>query len=1025
MSISCVETMNAEAVVNNNKKPRNMKKKSTGETKSSSSTNYHILDKSSSYEKFLIKHKCTKDDPNGNEKTHYRMPDPEIGPYHAGAYSIPEEEYATFIDLYFKEIVSKNKYDTMVENQLANDGPFLVDIDLHFDVNQTTRVYTFDHIEELIDKYLECFLEIYQFNDETSFKVFILEKDNLNLNTEKDYVKDGIHIIFGVQIEKKTKSIITEKIKKEIKEIWSDFPLKNNEWENVLDDAVTSGSSGWQLLNSKKSKHEAYKLTHVFEISYEEGEVNNEDETETEDEDSKKKSGGLIKHEIDTSPFLTSSSGFIEMTARYKEYPSYFYKTTFLSYLKQLEEKEKTKVKKNAGGNGNSNTSDDSFTDNYSLDDILNIQNSQELDSYVDKFLKNNNNEKEIVFKEIYGYIMTLPSSYYGDSSYTKWIRVCWALKHISSKLFIVFLKFSSQAGNFSYPTSIVDTYDHWKNSDTNKEKILTIRSIMFWSRTEAPEEYKKVREESLNYYIDLTMGVAENYSEECLKFLGKCSDYDIARVVYHYLKDEFVCVNITKNIWYRFVSHRWVENDSGTTLRKYISTDIYKFYSNLMNGFGYELAAEIGKEDQNEKKIKSLGFKMTRASDIMLRLKTTTDKRNIMMESRDLFYDSTFYEKLDCNTKLLCFKNGVYDFNAKMFRDGYPEDYISMSTNINYIQYEKAMRQTQIVDEINDFMQKLFPEKELLQYMWDHLSSTLLGDSKNQTFNMYIGCGQNGKSVLVSFMEKVLGQYKGDVPLSLITDKRGKVGGVSPEIVELKGIRYAVMQEPSKGDKINEGIMKSITGSDPIMGRAPYQVQTVHYEPQFKLVVCSNELMEIVSQDHGTWRRIRVVEYKSLFVENPVQNDPQKPYQFKLDKDIKEKFNSWKEVFASMLVKRVNETGGNVKDCEQVLKASNDYKNSQNYCAEFVSEKIIKSDMAVLKKEHFTALFCEWFTQNRGGKPTIHNIQDAVKYMTLNYAYDKPNTLWKGAMVKTCIPVYSTIQENLEVEDDFELEEI
>lgn len=124
-------------------------------------------------------------------------------------------------------------------------------------------------------------------------------------------------------------------------------------------------------------------------------------------------------------------------------------------------------------------------------------------------------------------------------------------------------------------------------------------------------------------------------------------------------------------------------------------------------------------------------------------------------------------------------------------------------------------------MEEIKDFMKKLFPVVELHKYMWDHLASTLLGTCKEQTLNMYVGIGQNGKSVLVNLMEQVLGDYKGDVPLSLLTQQRVKIGGVSPELVQLKGVRYAVIQEPSKGDKINEGIMKQLTGGDPIQARS------------------------------------------------------------------------------------------------------------------------------------------------------------------------------------------------------------
>ena len=59
---------------------------------------------------------------------------------------------------------------------------------------------------------------------------------------------------------------------------------------------------------------------------------------------------------------------------------------------------------------------------------------------------------------------------------------------------------------------------------------------------------------------------------------------------------------------------------------------------------------------------------------------------------------------------------------------------------------------------------------------------------------------------------------------------------------------------EPSKGDKINEGIMKEITGGDPIQGRALFKDTNI-FVPQFKLVVCTNTLFEISSNDDGTWR--------------------------------------------------------------------------------------------------------------------------------------------------------------------------
>jgi phage/plasmid-associated DNA primase len=259
----------------------------------------------------------------------------------------------------------------------------------------------------------------------------------------------------------------------------------------------------------------------------------------------------------------------------------------------------------------------------------------------------------------------------------------------------------------------------------------------------------------------------------------------------------------------------------------------------------------------------------------------------------------------------------------------------------------------------------------------------------------MYIGIGQNGKSVLINLMEHVLGEYKGNVPLTLITQQRTKIGGVSPEIVQLKGIRYAVMQEPSKGDKINEGIMKQLSAGDDLSGRAPYMSETISFKPQFKLVVCSNEFLEIKTQDHGTWRRIRVVDFESLFTENPKQHDPEKPYQFKLDKNITEKFGRWKEVFASMLVNIVFKTSGNVPDCEKVMSSSNSYRQGQDIFSEYLQDKIMKHPNGCITKGQLSSDFNEWYSLNYGsGKRP--NVKDLTSAMDKKYCKNIKG-IWNG----------------------------
>jgi hypothetical protein len=549
--------------------------------------------------------------------------------------------------------------------------------------------------------------------------------------------------------------------------------------------------------------------------------------------------------------------------------------------------------------------------------------------------------------------------------------------------------------------SSIPELCDMWKKFDNRGQNGLTKLSLMHWARTDAKEAYEQVRRNTIDYFIEQTINAPSTSKNDDR---GGAGDFDLANVLYQLYKHEFVCVSVKANIWYQYKNHRWQEIDSGTTLRKAISIQLRDLYNqksiDLMNRMTSENNGQAATEQLNgngsdDEPGKSRSHRIL---NICQRLSRTNDKKNIMTEAKELFYDGNFLSSLDINPYLLCFKNGVFDFKDKVFRRGFPEDNISMCTGIEYNELSPFVHQS-VMDEINDFMRKLFPEPQLCEYMWDHLASTLVGTSPNQTFNMYIGIGQNGKSVLVNLMEKVLGEYKGDVPLTLVTEKRGKVGGLAPEIVQLKGKRYAVMQEPAKGDRINEGMMKQLTsGKDPIQGRAPYMPQTISFLPQFKLVVTCNVLLEIKSNDHGTWRRIRTVPFKSLFTENPVQGDKEKPYQFVIDKYIDEKFDTWAPVFAAMLVKRVCETNGEVKDCSIVDEKSKEYRKSQDYLSEFVSDRIVRCDSKFVKKMELNNEFSLWYASNYGGRGP--SPKDLHEYMDKMFGRQQ-NQMWSGIKIK------------------------
>ena len=124
-------------------------------------------------------------------KKHSKKPDNSLGPshtrigdsktnIHGGSYYIPDNEWDIFMKHYWKDIVSKNKQEYLTEKQLSDHCPIAVDIDLHFAYDLEKRVYDTDHLDDLVDIYLAKINDIYHFDENSAFSIFLFEKDNVN-----------------------------------------------------------------------------------------------------------------------------------------------------------------------------------------------------------------------------------------------------------------------------------------------------------------------------------------------------------------------------------------------------------------------------------------------------------------------------------------------------------------------------------------------------------------------------------------------------------------------------------------------------------------------------------------------------------------------------------------------------------------------------------------------------------------------------------------------------------------------------
>lgn len=870
---------------------------------------------------------CRLDAKNSSAHTHTRIGCRKENLYGGSFDFSNSKDYHKFIEMYKKHVFVEKKLAYYTEKQLDTGGPVLVDFDLKYEPKKE-RQYTCGNLFRIARLYIEMLNTIYDITD-TTIMIYMFEKKNVV--HKENMTKDGIHMLIGIGVDRVVQVHLRELVLAKIKDTVH-IPNLINEWEMIIDESVTSGKSNWQLFGSRKPKCKPYKLSMILRCHISgEGEIN-------------------IQEDMNKFDIIKS---FDLLSARYTGNPTYPVRTECHIKTKQYKIDKPINIPKIISPP--SVMGEKYITCEAELDAILEeLFMTYEVQSLSVTMQKKKTTRENVDVRELYKYVMSLPSKFYEEGSYDRWMRVCWALKNTSDDLFPIWVKMSSQKESFSYYEDVPKMRQWWDRSKMpHNSTPLTYKSIRYWSQHYSPELYQEITDDSTERLIQKML-------------TRQINETDIAGILHRMFKDRFVCCDIQHNIWYEFNGNRWRKMDAGTGLRNTISTILHdKFWKFVMSN------QQIMNSLPSDTDMTALEEQTKKMSEICNHILRTHNKKSIMYEAQHNFKDDQFLRMMDTNPYLMCFNNGVYDFHTNEFRQGRPDDYISMCTNISYrpINYSDP-EELEIISEINDFFEQLMPNDEFREYMWNYLSSCLIGINKQQAINIWIGKGCNGKTKLVELMQSVLGDYYGTMPVALITQSRVQLGGTCSEIAQLRGVRLAVMQEPSQGDKINDGVLKQYTGGDQINARELYQ-QAMTYTPQFKISMCTNTLPQIRSTDDGIWRRIRTIYFESKFTEKPYEDErfprEQYPYQFPIDRDIEHKFNRWSGIFMAMLIERVMKNNGNVIESELVMKYSMAYRDDQDVFADFFRSCIRRDTNSKIMKTEVSEHFRQWYTQHYG----------------------------------------------------------
>ena len=853
-------------------------------------------------------------------------------------YNVPEKKIPKMFKLL--EICRRNKQRMMfTEKQQEMSG-----IMLDFDIYQDTEANQINDeiLHNLCLKLIELLMKILNFKDakKETFYIGITRRPRITYNEEKECYKDGFHLIIpSIKVTRGVKRVIINKMLKSsaLDNIMAEVTPANikvsgeqYQHKHYLD-TMSASVPTFFIGSSTKKGHAPYILTHIYEAT-----VN-----------FNTKFIMLVKNDK-----LRSSEDFnvcYEFSLNY-ECPNGVIRKVAYDAIDSINA-DITELSKNQ-------RSEDELQKNFgelSMHSMHDMQ-LQELKDLLD-----------ILSPERYEY-------------YEKWYLVICALANGSPSYKSLAEYFSRKSKKFRYS----DFEKFWNQAlrgPPKTRKCVSVGSIHHWAKLDNKERYDELRKDTVRQV--LYKKVYESYKE------GILNHADVADLLVRLLKHKYVTdkpKNGKKRVWYEFVDeedqridgelYKWRvwEEEQPVNMSKYLSSRLPALFEKVLK------SAKKNYDDASGEIAKYYYKVLTNLKATMRKLGDRQFKRSVIDEAALHFSQCGFAELLDKDPLVRGVQNGILKLgNGQQYAQliqGYHTYKVSKYTDVAYEPFNPYDSITKVMLIA---LRSMFPDNEsdTFEFTMSFLASTLDGNPKESMIMLMVGKGSNGKSALVELHKSAIGEIYGvKMNTSFLTSKNNAPDAATPAIMQLKDATFAYYSETNKHEVLNAARMKEITGQETLTGRRLNE-NLINFKPKCHHLVLSNNDFDIISHDHGTWRRVIYNPLKIKFVDVTNERyDPTDPYQRIANPDIQDKWPMEPEVQSRylgfmvwmhhMLYKKYN---GKVKAVPHphVQFETEKYRIRQDIISEFLAQRMVTTADATIQTPLIDEIqkYITWYAKN------------------------------------------------------------
>jgi putative DNA primase/helicase len=223
----------------------------------------------------------------------------------------------------------------------------------------------------------------------------------------------------------------------------------------------------------------------------------------------------------------------------------------------------------------------------------------------------------------------------------------------------------------------------------------------------------------------------------------------------------------------------------------------------------------------------------------------------------------------------------------------------------------------------------------------------SLTGSTQEQVLFLMWGEGQNGKTTFLEALRGVLGDYALSTPFDTFTSKASD--GPRNDIARLAGVRMTLATEGDEGSRLNEALVKRLTGGDVVTARYLY-AEFFDYVPRFKIWLATNYRPRIRGSDWAIWRRIKLVPFEVKI--SAAERDASLPDKLRAE---------YPQILHWLIRGAMEWHAHGLPACDKVDAATLVYRQDQDTLGAFVEECCLLGDIHSVQAQDLYRSFHRW----------------------------------------------------------------